>query len=144
MGGWVTAETLAHDDKVLGAVIISAGDMGFLGLAPRTQAVALMNDNREALAGVTGDSMADEVAAHAREWSFAALAPKLLHRRLLVLYSDDFVKGDSEALIAEIRSAGGGAELQVGHEPTDHSWSDHRIALETRVIEWLESLPPSP
>ncbi len=144
MGGWVTAETLAHDDKVLGAVIISAGDMGALGEAPRARAVAMMNDNREALAGVTGESMTEEVAAHGREWSFAALAPKLVHRRLLVLYSDDLAKGDSEALIADIRAAGGGAELQVGHEPTDHSWSDHRIALETRVIEWLGSLPPSP
>jgi pimeloyl-ACP methyl ester carboxylesterase len=140
MGGWVTAETLAHDDKVLGAVIISAGDMGLIGLAPRAQAVATMNDNRETLAGVTGESMADEVAAHGKEWSFATLAPRLVHRRLLVLYSDDFVKGNSEALIAGIKAAGG-TQVQTGHEPTDHSWSDHRIALESRVIDWLRTLP---
>jgi pimeloyl-ACP methyl ester carboxylesterase len=140
MGGWVTAETLAHEDEVLGAVVISPGDMGRLGQAPRAQAVAFMNDNREALAGVTGESMADEVAAHAKGWTFATLAPKLVHRRLLVLYSDDFVKQDAEGLIAGIKAAGG-TEVESGHEPTDHSWSDHRIALEARVIDWLQTLP---
>jgi uncharacterized protein len=27
---------------------------------------------------------------------------------------------------------------------TDHSWSDHRIALESLVINWLETLPGPP
>jgi 5-enolpyruvylshikimate-3-phosphate synthase len=26
------------------------------------------------------------------------------------------------------------------HVPTDHSWSDHRIALESAVISWLGTL----
>ena len=143
MGGWVTAETLAHDSGVLGAVIISAGDMGFLGMAPRAQAVAFMNDNREALAGVTAESMADETAAHAQQWSFAALAPKLAHKRLLVLYGDDFVTTNSTALIAGVKAAGGD-EIQSVHVATDHSWSDHRIALESLVINWLGTLPTKP
>ncbi len=52
MGAWVTAETLAHDPKVLGGVMISAGDFGAIGLRARqdrTAAIALMNDNRESL-----------------------------------------------------------------------------------------------
>jgi len=32
MGGWVTAQTLAREPHVLGAIIISAGDFGALGL----------------------------------------------------------------------------------------------------------------
>lgn len=50
MGGWVTAETLAREPSVLGAVIISAGDIGALGLRAqqnRPAVVATMNDNRE-------------------------------------------------------------------------------------------------
>lgn len=143
MGGWVTAETLAHDPDVLGAVIISAGDFGGLGLLAqqrRDVVIGNMNDNRESLAGVTGESMADELMAHGKDWSFKTLAPELVHRKLLVLYSNDFVKTDSQALIKDVKAAGG-TTIAEKYVVTDHSWSDHRIALESLVIDWLESLP---
>src|SRR5580692_10373435 len=50
MGGWVTAETLARDSGLLGAVVISSGDMGAIGLRVqqnRGAVIADMNDNRE-------------------------------------------------------------------------------------------------
>jgi pimeloyl-ACP methyl ester carboxylesterase len=142
MGGQVAAQILGHDPGVLGAAIISAGDLGGI---PRASVVGLMDVNREGLAGVTAESMADEVIAHRQELSFATLAPKLVHKRLLVLYSDDFVAAESMALIAAVKAAGGGGtELQSAHAPTDHNWSDHRIALESLVINWLQSLPAKP
>jgi hypothetical protein len=137
LGAWVHSSV---------RVIISAGDMGALGLEGqqnRAALVAHMNDERESLAGVSGDSMADELMAHGMEWSFIALAPKLTHRRLLVLYSDDFVKARSVALIAAVKAAGG-TTISEAYVPTDHSWSDHRIALESLVINWLQRLPPEP
>jgi pimeloyl-ACP methyl ester carboxylesterase len=143
MGAWVTAETLAREPSVLGAVVISAGDMGGIGLRAqqdRAAVVAIMDDNRETLAGVTAESMADELMAHGKEWSFSTLGPKLIHRRLLVLYSNDFVKADSLELIKDVKAAGG-ASIAEEYVPTDHSWSDHRIALESSVIHWLQSLP---
>jgi pimeloyl-ACP methyl ester carboxylesterase len=143
MGGWVTAETLAHDSNLLGAVIISAGDFGAIGLRVlqnREAVVAMMNDNRESLAGVTGESMADEVKDHGKDWSFKTLAPELIHRNLLVLYSNDFVKADSLSLIREVKAAGG-TTIAEKYVVTDHSWSDHRIALESLVIDWLGTLP---
>jgi uncharacterized protein len=146
MGGWVTAETLAHEPKVLGAVIISAGDFGAIGLEAQQNpdaVIALMNDNRESLAGVTGESMADELMAHGKDWSFKTLAPELIHRKLLVLYSNDFVKADSLELINDV-SAAGGTTIAEKYVVTDHSWSDHRIALESLVINWLGSLPGPP
>ena len=143
MGGWVTAETLAHDSNLLGAVIISAGDFGAIGLRAqqdRQAVIADMNDNRESLAGVTGESMADEVKEHGKDWSFRTLAPELIHRNLLVLYSNDFVKADSLELIKDVKAAGG-MTIAEKYVVTDHSWSDHRIALESLVINWLETLP---
>ncbi len=84
--------------------------------------------------------MADELKDHGKDWSFKTLAPELMHRNLLVLYSNDFVKADSLELINDVKAAGGKtiAEKYVG---TDHSWSDHRIALESLVINSLETLP---
>jgi acetyl esterase/lipase len=143
MGGWVTAETAAADSAILGAVTISVGDMGAIGLQAKTaraDIAARMKDNKEALAGVTPESMADELAAHGAEWSLATVAPKLVDTRLLVLFSADFVKADSERLIAGIKTAGG-RKLESTFVPTDHSWSDKRIALQALVINWLQSLP---
>jgi acetyl esterase/lipase len=143
MGGWVAAQTAATDRNLLGTVIFSAGDMGGIGVHARADLAAigaLMDDNRESLAGVSGRSMAEELAANGPQWSFATLAPKLAATRLLVLYSDDFAKADSESLIAGIKAAGG-KSLRSAHVPTDHSWSDRRIALSSLVINWLNTLP---
>ena len=146
MGGWVTAETLAHDSNLLGAVIISAGDFGAVGLRAqqnREAVIAAMNDNREALAGVTGESMADELKDHGKDWSFKTLAPELIHRNLLVLYSNDFAKADSLELIKDVKAAGG-TTIAERYVVTDHSWSDHRIGLQSLVINWLGTLPGPP
>ncbi len=51
MGGWVTAHTAAHDHALMGAILISMGDMGLLGYLPHDQAVAVMADNMETLVG---------------------------------------------------------------------------------------------
>jgi pimeloyl-ACP methyl ester carboxylesterase len=144
MGGWVAAETLAHDASLLGAVIISAGDLGAIGLRAqenRQAGIGMMNDNRESLAGVTGESMADELEGHAKDWQLKTLAPDLVHRNLLVLYSNDFVKADSLELIKDVKAAGG-TTIAGRYVLTDHSWSDHRIALESMVINWLATLGP--
>jgi hypothetical protein len=131
---------------LLGAVTISAGDMGHAGLGAKANhaaIVSMMSENKEALAGVTPESMADEVAARGAEWTLDRLAPQLANRRLLVLYSNDFVKADSVGLIAAIKAVGGAEPASV-YVPTDHSWSDRRIALESLVINWLQTLPATP
>src|SRR5580765_3721350 len=66
MGGWVVAHTAAHDHALLGAILISAGDMGHLGEEPQDRLVVDMADNMEGLAGVTAQSMADENRANAK------------------------------------------------------------------------------
>ena len=136
LGGWVAVETAVHDNDLLGTVVISAANPGNPGLETRLdrpQAAAFAQFNRETLT--------DVLAAHGAEWSFDAAAPKLTHRRLLVLYGDDFVTADSVRLLASIRTAGG-TLAQSAHLPTDHNWSDHRIALEALVIDWLQGLAP--
>jgi pimeloyl-ACP methyl ester carboxylesterase len=142
MGGWVAALTAAQDPAVLGTVTISAGDMGRIGLAAHKQfaaVVASMNDNRETLAGVSGESMAEELRANADIWTFASAAPRLLHTPLYVLYSADFVEADSVQLIKAITDQGGDA-LRFRRVPTDHSWSDKRITLAGLIVDWLETL----
>ncbi|NDQ55545.1 MAG: alpha/beta hydrolase [Acidipila sp.] len=138
MGGWVVAHTAAHDHGLLGAILISAGDMGAIG-EPREKLAAMMADNMEALAGVTAESMADEVKTHGKEFRMENAATGLAQTPLLALTSDDGLAPDTDALVHAIE-AKGGHKVTATHVATDHSWSDHRIALESAIITWLAGL----
>jgi pimeloyl-ACP methyl ester carboxylesterase len=139
MGGWVVAHTASHDHGLLGAVIISAGDMGGLGELPVEKVVALMADDMESLAGVTADSMAREVRERSKEFLMLNSADGLVATPLLAITSDDGLAPQTDALVKAIE-AKGGHKVTAMHMATDHSYSDHRIALESAVIEWLGGL----
>jgi pimeloyl-ACP methyl ester carboxylesterase len=143
MGGWVVAHTASRDHGLLGAVMISAGDMGTIGALPRPFLVKEMAADMESLADVTPGSMADELIANGSQWTFAKAAPGLKDTRLLVLTSDDGLAGQSDVLTAAIK-AEGGKSLSVIHGATDHSWSDRRIALQSQVVTWLQGLVAKP
>jgi len=139
MGGWVVAHTAAHDHGLIGAVLISAGDMGRAGDLPTEKAVALMADNMESLAGVSAESMAAEVKAHSAEFRMENAAAGLSQTPLLAITSDDGLAPQTDALVKAIQ-AKGGLKITVMHMATDHSYSDRRIALENAVITWLNGL----
>jgi uncharacterized protein len=140
MGGWVTVHTAARDQRLLGAVLISAADMPTLS-AGRThaQVVANMADNMESLAGTTPETLADELVAHAAEWGFRNDYDGLASVPLLVITSDDGLAASNDALVAAVR-ARGNRNVETAHFPTDHSYSDQRIAMESAVIRWLERI----
>jgi hypothetical protein len=58
---------------------------------------------------------------------------------LLALTADDGLASDSTALVKAIE-AQGGHQATIKHFATDHSFSDHRIALESEIITWLAGL----
>lgn len=138
MGGWVAILTAAHHPELAGLVLISAADMGSDAKIPRDTLTAIMADNMEALAGVTARSMANDLAAGALKshWTFADAVPGLTHMRMLVITSDDGLAPEGDTLVSRLR-ARGNTNIATVHEPTDHSYSDQRIALESAVLEWL-------
>lgn len=140
MGGWIVALTAAHDHALAGAIFISAADMSRAGRAPRSQVVQDMAGNMESLAGVTAESMADELIQGSAKWRMADAEPGLVHIPLLVMTSDDGNAPATNAMVAALR-AQGNTRITTDHQPTDHSWSDKRIALESSVIDWLQRLP---
>ena len=138
MGGWVTAMTAERDPDLAGTILISAANMGGRAIK-RTDAVALMADNMESLAGVTAESMADEMLANAAAFDWTPGAPGLARRPLLVLTSDDGLAPAADALAAKVKAIPG-ARVTTVHAATDHGWSGARIRLEQEVIGWLQSL----
>jgi acetyl esterase/lipase len=139
MGGWVTALTAAQDRGLIGAILISAADMGDMGQLPREKVAAEMADNMEALAGVTAESMADEVIANHEAFSLNNAVAGLAHLPLLVLTANDGLAPRADSLVKAIQSKGG-KQVTTIHAETDHGWSDHRIYLETVVIDWIAQL----
>jgi len=140
MGGWVTALTAAHHPELAGAILISAADMGGIGRTARDTLIAFMADDMESLAGVTAESMADDLLRGAPHWRFQDAAAGLGNTRLLVLTSDDGLAPAADALVAAVRKLGN-RRVNTLHRKTDHSWSDSRIALESAVISWLTTQP---
>ncbi|MFZ0212191.1 MAG: alpha/beta fold hydrolase [Candidatus Acidiferrales bacterium] len=139
MGGWVVVNVASHDHGLIGVILISAADMSKDADAPRDRIVAMMADNMETLAGVTPESMADELRSLPKTFGFENAAAGLTHTPLLVLTANDGLAPADDALVRDIR-AHGGHEVTEMHFATDHSWSDHRIALESAILNWLAGL----
>lgn len=137
MGGWVTSQVAASDGALIGAGLISAADVGALAVTPRGERVALARDNMESLAGVTAESMADEMGALS-DRTFAAAAPGLARTPLLILTSDDGLAPGAERLFMDVKTRGG--RVKIVHADTDHSWNSARIRLQAEVLAWLATL----
>jgi uncharacterized protein len=138
MGGWVTVMTASHDHGLAGVILISAADMGKLGQMQHDKLVAEMADNSESLA-TTPDAMANEVAQNSKAFEFASAIDGLKDLPLLVLSANDGLAPGTDALVQAIQ-AKGGQKVKSIHAATDHGWSDHRIFLESTIIDWLSDL----
>lgn len=139
MGGWVTVRTASRDRGLRGAVLISAADMAGAAGRPRDRVVAVMADNMETLAGTSSEQMADELITHHADWAFPTAYAGLASLPLLVVTSDDGLAPANDALVVAVRALGN-ARVATTHVATDHSYSDRRIALESAVIRWLQSM----
>lgn len=138
MGGWATALTAGQDPALAGAILISAANMGSIGTLPRAAAVKAAAGNGETLADTSPEIMADELIANAAVNDLRSSAAGLAKHPLLVLTSDDGLAPAADTLAAAVRARGG--NVTTAHVATDHSWSDARLALQTRVIAWLQGL----
>lgn len=141
MGGWVAANTAAHDKGLIGLVTFSAWDTA--NLDPEATREKAMSENMESLAGVTAASMAKDVTITGPQHPMPKAAPGLVDTPYLALTVDDDLKGDTDALVAAI-GAQGGAKVTTQHVATDHGWSDHRIALQATIITWLQKISGPP
>jgi pimeloyl-ACP methyl ester carboxylesterase len=145
MGGFMAIQAGALDPDIRGVVAISASDLGAgrMETVPTDQrqaavkglAARLAGEGMAPLAGTGPEKLANEVLSNAGNWNFVNLAPKLATRPLLVITSDDGLASIGNALADAV-----GQKAQKVHMATDHSYSDHRIALQRAVIESLSSL----
>jgi hypothetical protein len=87
------------------------------------------------LAGTSAGQLMDEAMVHAKDWEFVDYAPDLHTRPVLLITADDGLPPNNNRLAAALHKASG--QVSEIHMQTNHPYSDHRIALESAVVNWL-------
>jgi uncharacterized protein len=143
LGGFLAARLGTEDPALAGIGLLAAWDVGHDGpiMAKYSQAklAEFFSDLPGRVVGATGESLVAEGAAHAKDWSFEGLAPGLVGHKVLIVTARDDGRDSGLKLASALEAKG--ATVVAKDIDSDHPFSDARIALQTVVIRWLESLP---
>jgi pimeloyl-ACP methyl ester carboxylesterase len=144
-GGFLAGYEGSRNLDLAGIAMISAVNLGTINADPaeRQNRLQRWSAQLHPVRGVTASQLFAEAARHARDWDYRRWAGALRGRALLIVAADDQNRVDMDVLAAALRQNGSPA-LQYAAVETDHSFSDRRIALQTIVLAWLESLTSNP
>jgi len=140
-GGFLAGYEGSHDPAISAIGIISATNLGKVNFDPKERETRLKRWQTQLhpVHGATAADLFAEAERHAKDWDYVQWADALRTRSLLLVEADDQNHADMEALASALRQKGS-ARLEQRAVATDHSFSDHRIALQAIVIDWLQKL----
>jgi diadenosine tetraphosphate (Ap4A) HIT family hydrolase/dienelactone hydrolase len=148
MGGMMAASAAANDREVIGTILIDAWDIASTGRLISTDAKAReaflngeLRGDLPPLAGTSEAALTDEIVHAPAALDLVATAAKINDRPLLVIGAERAGAPTARA-VADAARAAGGKRIALVVMPTDHSFSDSRIALEATVVEWLGQFQP--
>ncbi len=142
MGGATAFMTAASASGLDGLILIDAWNIAAgtsKGAVTRADLITGFDDFGNSLQGATPESVADEVVARRSEWDLVAAAPKLSKLPILTVTAKHGAADENRATTAALRKAGN-AHVAAVEMDTDHPFSDHRIALTSTVVRWLQGL----
>lgn len=146
MGGFAAARYAAAHPEVAGVVLIDAWNVGADSKAllahPDTRGAFIADlddDLGNSLAGTDAARLADEVARHASDWDLNTVAAALAIPPTLVIGATHGGGAQNKALAEAIgQQSKGKGKLRYIAIDSDHAFSDHRIALASAVVHWLQ------
>jgi len=146
MGGFMAASaSAARPSAVAGTILIDAwnigGDPRFSMLDEKVLADNLSPDTAP-LAGTSPEALIAEVERDKAKLDLAALSRTIAERPVLMIGAERGIGRMTTALAAAARQAHPDTVTEVQY-PTDHSFSDSRIALESQVLRWLARFDPT-
>jgi len=140
MGGFMAACATARDPDVAGLVMISAWNIGATMSGPKeTHRVDMIPAASSRLAGTTPAGLQAEAEANAAKWNYLDYAEALKTRPVFIVESHDRNLSDNKAMKDALQKGGNSRVAEIYLE-TDHSYSDHRIALQVAVLQWLDTV----
>ncbi|MGI4730584.1 MAG: alpha/beta hydrolase family protein [Janthinobacterium lividum] len=148
MGGVLGAGAAAGDPAVIGTFLIEPANMAGTGRRMKADPAFRRRFVEEELRGdlppLAGTGEAQLVA----ELESAPLAIDLAHhlpalagRPLVLAYASRAIGATDRVPMEAVARQAGATRLTVVEWPTDHSFSDHRIALTDLLLRWLAALP---
>jgi uncharacterized protein len=141
VGGFLAGCEASRDPEIMAVAMIAAVNAGRLNADPmeREERLKRWEAQLHPAPGASAPELFAEAARHAKDWDYVQWADGLRGRPILLVEADDQNHADMEALSSALQRKGAVAlhRVAVG---TDHAFSDHRIALQTIVLEWLEKL----
>ena len=140
-GGFIAGYEAAHDADIRAVAMIAAVNLGRISADSKERETRLKRWETQLhpARGATATDLFAEAERHAKDWDYVQWAEALGTRPVLLIEADDQNRADMEALASALRQKGAFALEQVS-VATDHSLSDHRIALQAIVVRWLEKL----
>jgi diadenosine tetraphosphate (Ap4A) HIT family hydrolase/acetyl esterase/lipase len=146
MGGFMAADAVAAEPRVAGTVMIDswniAGDARQItDDKSRKAAIEGMRPDTAPLAA-TPEALIAEMQRDQAKLDLEKLAAQIADRPVLMIGAE-FANGPDVRKQAAAAKAAGAKALTEAYLPTDHSFSDSRIALEGEVLRWLARFDPS-
>ena len=141
MGGATAAMTAAGAEGLDGLILIDAWNIAggtSKGAVSRDEMIRAFDDFGNSLHGASPESVADEVIARRSEWDLRTAASRLTSFPILTVTAKYGGAEENRATTAALRKAN--AHVTAIEMDTDHPFSDHRIALASTVIRWLQAL----
>lgn len=146
MGGFMAADAAADDPRVIGLFLVDAWDIGADGRTIRTPAGAKAWHEEAVgdlppLAGTSEQALADEMARNPDRLDLQRRIAAFGNRPLDIIGAQ---RGNGAGNLAYLRAArrAGNRHVSEAIWPSDHSFSDKRIALSKRLVAWLGMLRP--
>ena len=90
----------------------------------------------------TAAALADEVLASGEAFDMRGNAAALASRPVLIIAAEK-ANAPWNRRIAESLESAGSKSSKLIVMPTDHGFNDHRIALITASLDWLEQFKPA-
>ncbi|HJV44005.1 alpha/beta fold hydrolase [Caulobacter sp.] len=146
MGGFMAASaSAARASAVAGTILIDAwnigGDPRFANLDPKVLADAIRPDTAP-LAGTSPEALIAEVERDRARLDLTALSRTIAERPVLMIGAERGIGQMTTAIARAAREAHPDMVVEAQY-PTDHSFSDSRIALESEVLRWLARFDPT-
>lgn len=146
MGGFMAADAAADDKGVIGLFLIDAWDIGATGrdLASEAGTKAWQEEaagDLPPIAGTSADTLGAEMAGAPDRFDLLRRIAAYGDRPIAV-YGAARGNGDGNAAYMAAARAAGNSRVTGAIWPTDHPFSDKRIALAQALIAWLDTIAP--
>jgi pimeloyl-ACP methyl ester carboxylesterase len=146
MGGFMAADAAADDKQVVGLFLIDAWDIAETGTALASEPGRKAWHEEAAgdlppLAGTSEAALAREMSGGGPRFDLDARIAAY-GKRPLAVYGAARGNGDGNNAYMQAARAAGNAQVTGAIWPTDHPFSDMRIALSQALVTWLDTLAP--